>query len=64
MNYVRKIVNFLLILYLISFKFMKIIIIYVFIVLYESFVLFFNVVVNWYVFNSLMIIKSLRFKKG
>lgn len=64
MNYVRKIVNFLLILYLISFKFMKIIIIYVFIVLYESFVLFLNVVVNWYVFNSLMIIKSLRFKKG
>lgn len=64
MNYVRKIVNFLLILYFISFKFMKIIIIYVFIVLYESFVLFFNVVVNWYVFNSLMIIKSLRFKKG
>lgn len=64
MNYVRKIVNFLLILYFISFKFMKIIIIYVFIVLYESFVLFLNVVVNWYVFNSLMIIKSLRFKKG
>lgn len=56
MNYVRKIVNFLLILYFISFKFMKIIIIYVFIVLYESFVLFFNVVVNWYVFNSLMIL--------
>lgn len=64
MNYVFKIVNFLLILYFISFKFMKIIIIYVFIVLYESFVLFLNVVVNWYVFNSLMIIKSLRFKKG
>lgn len=48
----------------ISFKFMKIIIIHAFTVSYESFASFLNAAVNWHAFNSLMIIKSSRPKKG
>lgn len=64
MNHVRKIANSPSTLYFISFKFMKIIIIHAFTVSYESFASFFNAAVNWHAFNSLMIIKSSRPKKG